>query len=253
MQSIIQFSIAGICLILAFATNKFAKDPVMEKPVFNKRKLLWICLVYILIFIDVVYTNRLAVKGIKYYDFLQTWQGIVDALWPIVLVLFILIVIEKEKLNSFGFCLPKNWGVLIIPFIFIIGSSLLNIRSAGKMKISVLIMLIIGVCIYEELIFRGFIQNELERLFGIKHMWIIAGLLFGLWHIPSDLWGYQYLHQKSYLYSFGQLAMQTCGGLWICAIYKKTRSLYPLFLLHFIGDNYHLHLYHTIVNLFKNL
>jgi len=36
MQSIIKFSIAGICLILVFVTNKFAKDPVMEKPIFNK-------------------------------------------------------------------------------------------------------------------------------------------------------------------------------------------------------------------------
>jgi len=38
----------------------------------------------------------------------------------------------------------------------------------------------------EELIFRGFIQNELERIYWLRNMWIFAGILFGLWHIPTD-------------------------------------------------------------------
>lgn len=247
MEYIDKFIMGGICLVLAIITDKFAKDPVVEKPVFNRRKLFWIIVVYILLLIEVIITNRLAARGIRYYDFLITWKGVVSALWPIVLVLFIQLVIEKEKPHSFGFCMPKNWGVLILPYVFIVGSSLLNLGSFGEIKISVLLMVIIGVCIYEQLVFNGFIQNELERMFGIKYMWIIAGLLFGLWHVPSDFWGYQYLHEQNYLYSLGQLAMQTGGGLWGCVIYKKTRSLYPLFLMHFIGNNYHIHLYHTVV------
>ncbi|RKY85363.1 hypothetical protein DRQ09_07385 [candidate division KSB1 bacterium] len=250
MEHFFQFFIAGLCLIFAFLTDKFAKDPDTEKAVFNKRKLFWIILVYVLIYIDVVMTNRLAVKGIRYYDFLVTRWGILDGVWPIILVLVIQLVIEKEKMESFGFCMPKNWGVLVLPFVFMGGSSILNIGSAGEMGFGLFIMLLVGVCIYEQLIFNGFIQNELERIFGIRYMWILAGILFGLWHVPSDFWGYQYLHQKSYLYSFGQLSMQTCGGLWMCVIYKKTRSLYPLFLLHFLGNNYHILLFNTIKKYF---
>ena len=138
---------------------------------------------------------------------------------------------------------------LILPFIFFFGSSLLNINWAREIKISVFIGGTLLV-ITEEILFRRFIQNELERTFGIRYMWIIAGILFGLWHVPADFWGYQFLHKNSYLYSFGQLAMQIGGGLWACAVYKKTRSVYPLILFHWIGNNYHIHLFYTIKNLF---
>ena len=125
----------------------------------------------------------------------------------------------------------------------------MNLSWARELRI---ILLLGGtlLVITEEILFRGYIQNELERIFGIKYMWITAGILFGLWHIPTDFWGYQFLQQKSYLYSFGQLAMQISGGLWACSIYKKTRSIYPLMLFHWIGNNFHLHLFHTIRNLF---
>jgi membrane protease YdiL (CAAX protease family) len=249
MGSIIQFSIAGIALILAIITDRLFKDPHVEKPVFSRRKLLWVFLVYILAFGVVLYWGLLALRGVPSNKLAGSLQDIIPQLIIIAAIFLIQLFIEKAKPSSFGFCMPKRWWVLLPPFIFFFGASMLNISTAGAIGINVLIGGTLLV-ITEEVLFRGFIQNELERIFGIKYMWIIAGLLFGLWHIPTDFWGYQYLQQHSYLFSFGQLAMQTCGGLWACAVYKKTRSLYPLILFHWIGNNYHIHLFHTIKNLF---
>jgi membrane protease YdiL (CAAX protease family) len=249
MGSTIQFIIAGIALVLALITDRFFKDPVVEKPLFSKRKLLWVILIYIVAVIVVLYWSLLALKGIPSDRLAGSLADITPQLLIIVLILFIQLFIEKVKPDSFGFCMPKSWWVLLPPFIFFFGASMLNISTAGAIGINVLIGGTLLV-LTEEVIFRGFIQNELERIFGINYMWIIAGILFGLWHIPTDFWGYQYLHLHSDLFSFGQLAMQTCGGLWAAAIYKKTRSIYPLLLFHWIGNNYHIYLFHTIKNLF---
>lgn len=248
MNSIIQFGIAGIALVLALITDKFFKNPYIEKPVFDKRKLLFVILVYIIAFGMVLYWSLLAMNGISSS---QLTGSLADILPQVILIAFIFTIqlfAEKVKPKSFGFCLPKKWWVLLPPFIFFFGSSLFNISWAREMKINLLLAGTLLV-ITEEIIFRGFIQNELERIFGTKYIWIIVGILFGLWHVPTDFWGYQYLQQKSYLFSFGQLAMQIGGGIWAGAIYKKTRSLYPIIFFHWIGNNFHLHLFHTIKTL----
>ncbi|NIO48248.1 MAG: CPBP family intramembrane metalloprotease [Candidatus Aminicenantes bacterium] len=249
MENIIQFSTAGIALILAIITDRFFKDPVVEKPVYNRRRMSWVVLVYILAFAVVLYWSWLAIKGVPSEKLAGSWPDILPQLGLIAIIFLIQLFVEKVEARSFGFCTPKNWWVLVLPLIFFFGSSLLNISWAREIKISVFIggMLLV---ITEEILFRGFIQNELERTFGIRYMWIIAGILFGLWHVPTDFWGYQFLHKGSYLYSFGQLAMQISGGLWACAVYKKTRSVYPLILFHWVGNNYHIHLFYTIKNLF---
>lgn len=249
METIIQFSIAGIALILAIITDRFFKDPIVEKPVFNRRKLFWVILVYILACVVVLYWSWLAQKGVPSNKLAGSFLDILPQLGLIAIIFVIQLFAERIKPRSFGFCMPKNWWVLIPPFIFLFGSSLLNIGWAREMKINVLVGGTLLV-ITEEILFRGFLQNELERIFGIKRIWIIAGILFGLWHVPTDFWGYQFLHKNSYLYSFGQLAMQITGGLWACAVYKKTRSLYPFMIFHWIGNNYHIHLFYTIKSLF---
>jgi membrane protease YdiL (CAAX protease family) len=249
MQSTIQFTIAGVVLLLALITDKFFKNPVVEKPVFSKRRLLWIFIVYLLALFVALYWSWLARKGLQSSQLTGSCQDFLPQAGLIAVIFIILFGIEKVKPNSFGFCLPKSWWVLIPPFVFFFGASLLNLSWARGMEAKLLIGGTILV-ITEEILFQGFIQNELERIFGIKYIWIIVGLLFGLWHLPTDFWGYQFLHQKNYLYSFGQLAMQTGGGLWACAIYKKTRSIYPLLLFHWIGNNFHIHLFYTIKSLF---
>jgi len=160
MGFIMQFSIAAVCLILAIVTNRFFKDHVVERPAFSQRKLFWIILVYILAFSVVLYWSFLALKGVPSNKLAGSWQDYLPQLGLISVILIIQLGVEKVKPSSFGFSMPKNWWVLIPPFIFFFGASLMNISS-----------------------------------------------------------------------------------------YKKTRSLYPLILFHWIGNNYHIHLYYTIKGL----
>ena len=244
----IPFIIAGICLILAFITDRFAKDPVVEKPVFNKRKLIWVILVFLLAFGACTYWSWLNVKGIKHHDILKTWHGIAPIAALIAIIFIIQVFIEKSKPSTFGFCLPKNWGVLIPIFLFVLAGSLMNIPSRG---IPFLVLIVYMLQIFmEELFSKSLIQNELERIFGIKYMWIVAGILFGLYHVPLDFFGAQHLKNHDYLVAFEQFAIQTSGGLWACAVYKKTRSLYPAVLIHWIGNSFHYYLFYSMKGLF---
>jgi membrane protease YdiL (CAAX protease family) len=249
LSSSIQFGIGGIVLVLAFITDRFFKDPAVEKPVFKKKKLVGILIVYLLAYLMVLYWSWLARQGLPSSELTGSCRDIIPQVVLMAIVFMFLLGIERVRPSCFGFCLPKSWWVLVPPFVFFSGASLLNLNWAREMEAKLLIGGTLLV-VTEQVIFQGFIQNELERTFGIKWMWIIAGLLFGLWHLPTDFWGYQFLHQRNALYSFGQLAMQMGGGLWAAAIYKKTRSLYPLMLFHWIGNNYHLHLFFSIKRLF---
>ena len=245
MGNAFQFITAGIILLLAIITDRCFKDPAVKKSKFSPHKLFFVIFIYFLALIMVIYWSWLASQGVESSELAGSYKDILPQLGLIIIIFIILLVIEKGKMNSFGFCLPKNWRALIPPFIFLFSISLLNISWAHEVRVRVLVGGTILV-ITEEIVFRGFLQSELESLFGIKYTWILAGILFGLWHIPTDFWGFQFLHQKNYLYSFGQLSMQTCGGLWACAVFKKTRSIYPFIVLHWMGNNYHIHLFYTI-------
>lgn len=249
MDHLISLAIAAILLVLAILTDRLAKDPQEAISVFNKRKLAWIILVYALAYGVALFWNWEAAKGLPSF-FKREWNWL-DWLIPLGLVLFVLIlqlVVEKVKPRSFGFCWPKNWRVLILPFVLFFSISLLNLNWRGSMKLHVIgIGTLSGMM--EDVVFIAFIQNELERIFSIRRMWIVAGILFGLWHVPTDFWGYQFLHNRDYLFSFRQLALQIGGGIFGAAVYKKCRSVYPFFLLHWIGNNFHIYLFKSLLSL----
>ncbi|MBP0973225.1 MAG: CPBP family intramembrane metalloprotease [Oscillospiraceae bacterium] len=91
----------------------------------------------------------------------------------------------------------------------------------------------------EELGWRGYMNRKLEPLVGIIGTVLIGGVVWSLWHMPSDM--QLYLAGKE---SFSE-AMQTVGGrlLWMpgyAAFYlwltKKTDSVWPAVLAHAMGN-----------------
>lgn len=83
----------------------------------------------------------------------------------------------------------------------------------------------------EELGWRGYLQNELNRRFSLLKASLIVGVIWGLWHLP--LWfisGYQGIDLLVYIVSFavGLVAFSVIIGY----VYGRGRNLIYAILLH---------------------
>ncbi len=71
----------------------------------------------------------------------------------------------------------------------------------------------------EELLFRGYVQRQLERQFGVVTTIIVVGLLFGLFH-----------------FRFSQLIPLAFIGMYLAYLTWRTGSLWPAILVHFVNN-----------------
>jgi membrane protease YdiL (CAAX protease family) len=89
----------------------------------------------------------------------------------------------------------------------------------------------------EEIGWRGYMNQKMESLFGMFGTCIIGGIVWGLWHFPIDiasyLEGYGTL-SNSLENAFGRLALLVCFGVFLMWLTKKTDSVFPAVVAHFM-------------------
>ena len=90
----------------------------------------------------------------------------------------------------------------------------------GNMMLSVLAITIFAP-ISEELMLRGTLFTENERLLPYKWAIILNGIVFGVFH-----------------FNLFQGAYALIGGIVICAVYYYTESIYASILLHMINNTF---------------
>ncbi len=78
---------------------------------------------------------------------------------------------------------------------------------------------------FEELFFRGWLQNRLK---GMPHYILLTNLLFGLFHFVNLFQG------KSFLYVLSQTIISIGFGICFSIMTIETKSLFPAVFFHFI-------------------
>ena len=95
---------------------------------------------------------------------------------------------------------------------------------------SVALMLIGGIG--EEAGWRGILQPELERRFGLFKGTVLVGLIWGFWHLPSNLAGYNDARhpilQAALIFQIHTIAMSFV----LAWLVKRSGSLWPAALCH---------------------
>ncbi len=95
---------------------------------------------------------------------------------------------------------------------------------------SLITMLIGGVG--EEAGWRGFLQPELERRFGPFHGTVLVGVIWGYWHLPVNLAGYNDARhpilQAAIIFQIATIAMSFAFA-WLV---RRTGSIWPAALAH---------------------
>lgn len=89
----------------------------------------------------------------------------------------------------------------------------------------------------EELGWRGYMNQKMEPLFGTVGTCLIGGIVWSLWHFPMDIAGYfggNGTFSEVLFSTFGRLAMLTCFGAFLMWLTKKTDSVFPAVVAHFM-------------------
>ena len=89
----------------------------------------------------------------------------------------------------------------------------------------------------EELGWRGYMNQKMEPLLGTVGTCLGGGIVWGVWHFPMDIAGYfggNGTFSEVLVSTFGRLAMLTCFGAFLMWLTKKTNSVFPAVIAHFM-------------------
>ena len=95
----------------------------------------------------------------------------------------------------------------------------------------------------EEYGWRYYLQPILQSRFGPRNGVILLGLLWGLWHLPLNL--YYYSPETGLLSLLGQLTACVAFGIFFGWVYMKTGNIWAVSLLHFLNNSFNVTLFGT--------
>ena len=166
------------------------------------------------------------------------WQGaylVFGVFSPLIMEL----VVRKRKLSVIGFRMPTNKKVLFL-IAGILGLYMISkvvvplfVGAAYTFNWRGFISNAIIFAFLEEVLFRGLIQTRLESALGAVWSWVLTGLFFGFYHY--------YVHylvpgQALIIANLFELLFLTAFGMMLGAVFAKTRSLIPSYLIHAINN-----------------
>jgi len=86
-------------------------------------------------------------------------------------------------------------------------------------------------------VYRSAVQQKLERALGQERAWLLGGLLYGLMHVPTDFFGTLWLVSGGDLGTALARLLVQCSLGWVWGIlFIKSRSIYPVFVGHYLTN-----------------
>ncbi len=171
---------------------------------------------------------------------------------------FEMVCLKKERREKYGLCLTKNWvkglggaGIFVLIYLLLCAVSVLISRMMGAdvsmytlnpyMGTYLLLILPINLVVSytaffgEEYGWRYFLQPVLQEKFGLKKGVIVLGLLWGIWHLPINL--FYYSPSTSFQSILTQLAGCVGMGIFFGWVYMRTHNIWAVTLIHFLNNN----------------
>ena len=190
----------------------------------------------ILVFRDVVAFNPVVLRlGERGLTFVFVLGAVTAVLLPVTLELGV----RGRSLRDLGVRLPVNWrpALLLVGMGVVLGAAPLAFGRPAPRSIFALLLALYAPVFEEEFLYRGVIQSKLERVVPQERAWIVAGVLFGLSHVPNDFFGPFWLTSGGDpLVAVLRLAEQTAAGLLYGLLYTKSRTLAAPILAHYCSN-----------------
>jgi membrane protein len=186
---------------------------------------------YVAMFIGYFGMGLMYRNGIKYYSVIY---------WLFLAIAVLIVLINDKSLFNLGFSKEKIKSNLLIAGIIVviaIGSALLytNVYVIKILKSAAYYMFYIAL--FEEMIFRGFIQNY---LFGFhidkKVVYIVGALCFSLLHLPFQMFVNDMVSVSYIIVAAPQLIFTFLFHLLMCYITYERKDILISTALHFAID-----------------
>lgn len=220
--------------------------PRLEPASDKRRELLQIAVLFlfsvgsaaygILVFRDVVGFNPVVVSlGERGLTFVFGLGAMTAVILPAALELGV----RGRSIRDLGFRMPINWRptLLLVGTGVVLGAAPLAFDSPDPQSAFRLLLALYAPVFEEEFLYRGVIQSKLERVLPQERAWVVAGVLFGLSHVPNDFFGPFWLASGGdQLVAVLRLAEQTAVGLLYGLLYMKSRTLAAPIIAHYCSN-----------------
>lgn len=109
-----------------------------------------------------------------------------------------------------------------------------------KVFISIIIFSFFNIMpfIGEEYGWRAYLAPRLKEIYGIKKSVLLTGFIWGIWHLPLNLFYYSDGLLTSQVYSIlVQLVFCTFLGIFLTYTYNRTKSIWAPVMIHYLNNN----------------
>ncbi|MDU6031926.1 MAG: type II CAAX endopeptidase family protein [Peptoniphilus harei] len=90
----------------------------------------------------------------------------------------------------------------------------------------------------EEYGWRAYLAPRLKEIYGVKKSILFTGFIWGIWHLPLNLFYYSDGVLTSQIYSILiQLVFCTFLGIFLTYAYNKTKSIWAPVMIHYLNNN----------------
>lgn len=90
----------------------------------------------------------------------------------------------------------------------------------------------------EEYGWRAYLAPRLKEIYGFKKSILLTGFIWGIWHLPLNLFYYSDGLLTSQIYSIlVQLVFCTFLGIFLTYAYNKTKSIWAPVMIHYLNNN----------------
>ncbi len=191
-----------------------------------------IAIIYWLVYMSgLLLMGMLYKKGIKYYNIIY---------WAISVNGILIVIIKDKNAINLGFSKEKLKTNLIISLVIIAIVFIISI-IVGKYPILKLVKgslyYLFYISLFEEILFRGFIQNY---LFGLKYnkylVFLIGALMFSLTHLPFQMYVNNNVSLNYIIEALPQLMFTFIFHLIMCFITYKRKDITIPTSLHYAID-----------------
>lgn len=174
--------------------------------------------------------------------------------------------IKKDKREAYGLRLTKNWkwslagiGIFVLIYLVLSAVSMVPAYLMGEdteafslnpdlgmwlgLILPLNLLLSFTAFFGEEYGWRYYLQPVLQEKFGLKKGVIVLGLLWGIWHLPINL--FYYSPATSVQSILVQLAGCVGMGIFFGWVYMRTQNVWAVTVIHFLNNNLGLALFNV--------